>query len=164
MKTLPIGADKKDIIRLLIEWTELLAQEKYSDAFHMFQAYSHEWEWTPELLEAAVFTYGVPMYATREEAKKELGYSDCKVTSLLENPDKDTILEHIDIHFYDFPVTQEIAKSWDVAEIDYENIIGDVHYFDVPIDGKMSDLTAIFYIKKIDPQHITLSFKDLHMM
>ena len=38
MKTLPITAGKDEIRELVIEWNELLAQEKYREAFEMFIA------------------------------------------------------------------------------------------------------------------------------
>ena len=96
MKTLPITASKEEIRELVIEWNELLAQEKYKEAFEMFPAENNELDWTPELLESAVYTYGCPGY-TREEAEREFGSSDYKVTSILENLDKDKIIESIDI-------------------------------------------------------------------
>ena len=96
MRTLPITASKEEIRELVIEWNELLAQEKYKEAFEMFPAENNELDWTPELLESAVYTYGCPGY-TREEAEREFGSSDYKVTSILENPDKDKIIESIDI-------------------------------------------------------------------
>ncbi len=55
-----------------------------------------ELHWTPELLEFAVYTYGCPSY-TREEAEEKFGFSDYKVTSILENPNKDKIIDSIDI-------------------------------------------------------------------
>ena len=39
-----------------------------------------------------------------------------------------------------------------------------VHYDNVPLDGKPSDLTARFHIKKIEGGHITLEFLDIHVM
>ena len=77
MKTLPITASKEEIRELVIEWNELLAQEKYKEAFEMFPAENNELDWTPELLESAVYTYGCPGY-TREEAEREFGSSDYK--------------------------------------------------------------------------------------
>lgn len=71
MKTLPITASNEEIKELVIEWNELLAQEKYKEAFEMFLIDENsELNWTPELLESAVYTYGCPGY-TREEAEKE---------------------------------------------------------------------------------------------
>ena len=92
MRTLPITADKEEIRELVIEWNELLAQEKYREAMEMFMlAEDNELDRTPELLESAVYGYGCSDY-TREEAEKEFGSSDYKVTSILENPDREKLL------------------------------------------------------------------------
>ena len=51
-----------------------------------------EWIWTPERLEAAVFTYGQPWYS-KEDMKQLYGLDypvDSKVTSLLTDSDKET--------------------------------------------------------------------------
>lgn len=149
MKTLPITASKEEIRELVIEWNELLAQEKYKEAFEMFPAENNELDWTPELLESAVYTYGCPGY-TREEAEREFGSSDYKVTSILENPDKDKIIESIDISFdYGWMGKNDIAV---------------IHYDHVPLNGVMSDLTARFFVRKVTDDKITLVFIDLHVM
>lgn len=161
MKTLPINASKEDIINLLIEWTELLSKENYIDAFNLFPSYDGDFNWTPELLESAVFTYGCPGL-TREEAEIRFGSADYKITSFLENPHQDEIMKSIEFHY--FTVTPEIAQKQCLLNTDYENIIGDIHYFNVPLNGELSDLTARFYIKKVGEHSMTLSFKDLHVM
>ena len=149
MKTLPITASKEEIRELVIEWNELLAQEKYREAFEMFPAENNELDWTPELLESAVYTYGCPGY-TREEAEREFGSSDYKVTSILENPDKDKIIESIDI-------------SSDYGWMG-KNDIAVIHYDHVPLNGVMSDLTARFFVRKVTDDKLTLVFIDLHVM
>ena len=149
MKTLPITASKEEIRELVIEWNELLAQEKYKEAFEMFPAENNELDWTPELLESAVYTYGCPGY-TREEAEREFGSSDYKVTSILENPDKDKIIESIDI-------------SSDYGWMG-KNDIAVIHYDHVPLNGVMSDLTTRFFVRKVTDDKLTLVFIDLHVM
>lgn len=161
IRTLPLSAENAEIIKLLIEWTELLAKENYEEALEMFQQYNHELDWTPELLESAVYGYGCPGY-TREEAEREFGSSDYRITSLLENPERDEILMHIDIDYE--TVAAEGARMRCLTGTDYENTIGYVHYDDVPLNGERSDLTAIFHIKKLDEKNMTLSFYDLHVM
>ena len=150
MKILPVTASKEEIRELVIAWNELLAQEKYTEALEMFLLdEKNELDWTPELLESAVYTYGVPGY-TREEAEREFGSADYKVTSILENPDKDKIIESIDISSdYGW-----MGKS-DIAVIHYDN---------VPLNGEMSDLTARFFFFYINDDEITLAFIDLHVM
>ncbi len=150
MRTLPISATNDEIKELVIEWNELLAHEKYEEAFEMFQLdEGNELDWTPELLESAVFSYGCPGY-TRKEIEEMFGSADYKVTSILDNPDKDKIIDSIDI-------------SSDFKWMG-ENDIAVIHYDNVPLNGKMSDLTARFFVRKIDEQNITLAFIDLHVM
>lgn len=150
MKTLPITAGKEEIKELVIEWSELLAREKYQEALDMFLLdENNELEWTPELLESAVYTYGCPGL-TREEAEKEFGSADYKVTSILENPDKDKIIESIDISSnYGWMGKNDIAV---------------IHYDNVPLNGMLSDLTDRFFLRKIDDNTLTLAFMDLHVM
>ncbi|MBP3460427.1 MAG: hypothetical protein J6K58_14585 [Lachnospiraceae bacterium] len=174
MKTLPISAGKEEIKNLVIQWIELLAQEKYSEALD-FILYDNTqeidgkiWIWTPERLEAAVFTYGQPWY-TKEDMKRLYGMDypvDRKVTSILNSPDKEDLLEDIEvsIEFFDNVISFEKAKMWGISGLDYKNIIGEILFDGVPIDGERSDLTALFWIKKVNENDITLLFHDLHMM
>lgn len=148
MKTLPINASKEEIKSLVIEWNELLSQEKYKEALDMFLIDESN-EWTPELLESAVFSYGCPGL-TREEAEKEFGSADYKVTSILENPDREKIIDSIDI-------------SSDFGWLGKEDIAV-IHYDNVPLNGEMSDLTARFFVRRINDDRLTLAFMDLHVM
>lgn len=150
METLPITASQEEIRALVIEWNELLAQEKYKEALEMFLiAENYELDWTPELLESAVYTYGCPGY-TREEAEKEFGSADYKVTSIWENPHRDKIIESIDVSSdYGWMGKDDIAV---------------IHYDNVPLNGEMSDLTAQFFVRKVNENEITLAFIDMYVM
>ena len=57
-----------------------------------------------------------------------------------------------------------MARTWGITGLDYENIIGDVLFGNVPLDGKASDLSALFWIVKVDEKNITLIFRELHVM
>ena len=150
MKTLPITASQEEIRALVIEWNELLAQEKYKEALEMFLlAEISELDWTPELLESDVYGYGCPGY-TREEAEKEFGSADYKVTSIWENPDREKIINSIDI-------------SSDFAWMGKDDIAV-IHYDKVPVNGEMSDLTARFFVRKVNDNEITLAFIDMYVM
>lgn len=39
-----------------------------------------------------------------------------------------------------------------------------VRYFNIPLNGEMSDLTGIFYLRKLSETSMTLEFHDLHVM
>ncbi len=72
------------------------------------------------------------------------------MTSILTNPDKDKIIDSIDI-------------SSDFGWMGKDDIAV-IHYDNVPLNGKMSDLTARFFVRKINDKEITLVFIDLHVM
>jgi len=174
MKTVPIGAGREGIQSLVVEWLELLAQERYAQALDLLLYDNTQtiddapWVWTPERLEAAVYTYGMPWF-TKEDIKREYGANtpvDYKVTSVLNAPDRDELLEDIgtSVEFFDKAVTEEKARLWGITELDYPNIIGEVLFDGVPLDGERSDLTALFWIQRVDEENMTLVFRDLHMM
>ena len=172
LRTLPVNAGEAEIKNLVVEWLELLAQENYSEALELIlydntqEVDGKLWVWTPQKLEASVFTYGTPWF-TKEEMKQLYG-ADCKVdyklTSVLANPNKDKWLEKIDIDIYDDAVSYEMAKTWGITKLDYQNIIGDVICDCVLLDGEISDLSALFWIQKVDDKNITLIFRDLHVL
>ena len=148
MRTLPINAEDQEIIALLEEWTELLAQEKYAEALDMLSP-DPEQCWTPELLESDVYGYGCPGY-TREEAAREFGRADYKITSLRSSPCYEQILQNIDI--------ERFAPKFRPEQL------GIVYYENVPLNGEMSDLTGIFFLKKVSDTSMALEFHDLHVM
>lgn len=149
MRTLSIYASDEEIKNLIIEWNELLAVEKYEEALSLFHSDNLEVEWTPNLLEQAIYGYGIIGY-TREEIKEMFGPEDYKITSIIDNKEKEKIINSI-----------EVTRDWNFKD---ENIIGMVHYDCVPLNGELSDLTARFYIERIDESNITLKFLDLHVM
>lgn len=150
LRTLPADAGDVELIELLIEWTEFLAQERYQEALELFLTDENaELKWTPKLLESAVYGYGCPGY-TREEAAEEFGSADYKVTSLLDCPDKEEIITGIDISSdYEWMGRDDIAV---------------IHYGNVPLNGKGSDLTAIFFVRRLCGGELTLAFVDLHVL
>lgn len=171
MKILPMGAGEEAIRALVLEWSELLAQEKYQEALDLIlyentrKVDREVWVWTPQRLEAAVYSYGMP-WMTREEVEREFGKgsADYKVSSLLHSPNKKELSEEVKISVDYYTLTWEQAKMRCLEETDYENVIGDVLYDGVPLNDKTSDLTAIFLLKKVDGEHMTLCFDDLHVM
>ena len=174
MKTLSVDANQEELTNLVIEWIELLAQENYAKALD-FILYDNTqevdgkiWKWTPERLEASVYTCGLPWYS-KDEMRQLYGVDypvDGKVTSILNRQDKEVWLDGdlISIHKFDGVISSQQAELWGISHLDYQNIIGEIMFDGVPIDGKRSDLTALFWIKKLDSNQITLIFRDLHMM
>ena len=150
LRTLPAGAGREEIIGLLEEWTELLAEEKYGEALSMFLIDTNTGDWTPELLESAVYGYGCPGY-TREEAAREFGRAGYKITSLKSSPYREEI--HRAIHI-----------SSDRRWMGRDDTAAVIDYGKVPLNGEPSDLTAQFFLRKLDDQTAALTFIDLHVM
>jgi len=148
MITFPINCPDEDIRKVVVEWSELLAKDKYEEALSMFlhTSESFGFEWTANDLEDWISNYGC--------ARKDFDSEEYrKVTSLFEQPDNETF----------------IRKAIDVDRenmygLDPKHYVGMVHYNDVPLDGKPSDLTARFHIKKVDSTRLTLEFLDIHVM
>ena len=78
----------------------------------------------------------------------------------MSSPYKDEVLEAIKIEY--FTLTQEQGKAMLLK--DYENVIGDIHYDKFLLNGKISDLTARFWLKKWEEDRMVLVFQDLHVM
>ncbi|WP_160679751.1 hypothetical protein [Clostridium sp. C8-1-8] len=149
MRTLRTDVSDGEIRNMVIQWNELLANEKYEEALYMFLSDNSEVEWTPDLLEQAIYGYGVVGY-TREEIKEMFGPEDYKITSIHDNKEKDKIINSI-----------EVSRDCNFKD---KRIIGSVHYDCIPLNGQLSDLTARFYIKKMDDNNLTLEFLNLHVM
>lgn len=162
MKILQLPPNKNKIINLLIEWTELIVEEKYQQAIDMFLVDEFE-NYNAKILEQAVYTYGVVGY-TKEEALKKYGYLN-KATSILKSPHKDYIINNsIRIDIYDEDTIGEGAINDYILFLGKNKIIGFIDYDDFLLNGKMSDLTARFYIKKLNEKEYTLIFQDLHVL
>lgn len=171
MKTLSINVNNEELLSLIVEWNELLAQEKYAEAIDLIiydntqDIDGNVWIWTPEKPKAAVFTYGMPWFS-REQIEEQFGAgsADYKVTTLLpvsENKLRDEF--ELSIEYFDDAITPDRAKLWGISKLDYENIIGEILY-NIPLNGTVSDLTAMFWIVKVNETEITLLFRDLHVM
>jgi hypothetical protein len=152
MRTLPIDASVDDIRNLVVEWNELLAQRRYRDALELFPFSTDEFDWTPEVLENVISGYGV--FDMDRQQKLEMlahhGVPQFAISTLAGRPDKDQILARMDV------------DRWDNGPDD--DVIGDVHYFEVPLSGFRSDLTARFNIKRVGSDRLTLEFYDIHVM
>jgi hypothetical protein len=56
MRTLAIDASDDEIRSLVVEWHELLAQRRYSEALELLPHSTIEVDWTPELLDEVITT------------------------------------------------------------------------------------------------------------
>jgi len=148
MTTFTLKCSEEEIRKAVVEWSELLAQGKYAEALAMFlhTSESFGFAWTPEHLEDWVSNYGC--------ARKDYdGGKYHKVTSLFAQPNSEQFIREA------IKVNLEGLQSPNP-----KGDVGDVHYDDVPLDGKRSDLTARFRIKKVGADALALEFLDIHVM
>ena len=145
MKTFHMNATDDEIKAIVVEWSELLAEGRFAEALAMFPSSNAEMEWTPELLEYWISNYGCP--------EPYPGDRKHTLTSLsaLDNAEE-IIRDRIDV------------DRENLYGLSPEHYVGMVHYDDVPLDGKPSDLTARFHIKKVGSERIALEFLDIHVM
>jgi hypothetical protein len=154
MQVLPIAATDDEIRALVVEWSELLAQRRYSDALAPLPHSTEEVDWTPDLLEEVISNYGV-LNGDKESTDHLLAYhrvSSFEITTLLGRPDSAEIIANIDVN------------REDLFGLDPKQYLGMVRYGDVPLSGFRSDLTARFHIKRFGTDQLTLEFRDLHVM
>ncbi len=107
---------------------------------------SFGFEWTPGHLEDWISNYGC--------ARKDYDSGEYrKVSSLFEQPDSEQFIRN----------AIDVDRNY-LYGLDPERYVGMVHYDDVPLDGKPSDLTARIQIMRVEPAAITLEFLDIHVM
>lgn len=155
MRKLPRSCSDDEIKALVVEWSELLAEERYEEALNMFLHSDEEWTWTGDLLRKTVEGYGVLDPEPRSHAwqLEDWGVDRFVVTSLVDRPDRDQV------------IANSIKVNRDkLYGLNPETYLGMVHYDDVPLCGGVSDLTARFHIKRVGADELTLEFLDLHVM
>ncbi len=155
MRVLQIDAQDIEIKNLVVEWNELLANERYQDALNMFPYSSEETEWTAALLKECINGYGVidGDEETLQFMLEEYEVDEFKISSILARDDSEKVIrDSIDV------------DRENTYGLDPNGYIGMVHFHDVPLSGYLSDLTARFHIKKINEREITLEFLDVHVM
>jgi hypothetical protein len=141
MIRLSLQATNAEILDTVRDWVELLAQERYNEAFQMLYHPENDY-WTAELIRTVVANYG-----SIEPLK---GGSTYRVTSLTDR----SLTQHPNPY-------QNVWRYGDNAQRD-KNHIGDVH-FGLPLNGEWSDLTAIFNIVRLNDT-LTLQLDDIHVL
>jgi hypothetical protein len=155
IRTLPLNASDEDIKALVVEWSELLAQKRFQEAFEMFLHCDRELTWTPSLMEETIAGYGVADIdpKTRAVMLENWGVEQFEITTLLGRADRDEIINN------------KIAVDREhLFGLEPESYLGMIHFDDVPLSGYRSDLTARFHIKRVGSDRLTLEFLDIHVM
>jgi len=136
MIVLPKDATDEDIINVVRDFVNLLAKERYVEAFEMMYRNSKD-EMSPELIKRLIEGYGF------DESVKDV----FRVTSLEEMKNQEP----------------EFQIDWlESVKGEKPREIGIIHY-DLPINGEWSDLTAIFDVYELE-NGIALSLYDIHIL
>ena len=133
-------ASDEDILDAVRAWVRLLAAERYEEAYQ----YTYQdpyFEWSPDLIKDVIYRYGLP-YIDGEEV--------FKVTPL-ELAVENNGAPHAEIFFH-MPRKHRITETLVVAEI----------WFDLPLNGVWSDLTATFNVLFM-PDCVSLELQEIHM-
>ena len=136
MIVLPKDATDEDIINVVRDFVNLLAKERYVEAFEMMYRNSKD-EMSPELIKRLIEGYGF------DESVKDV----FRVASLEKMKNQEP----------------EFQIDWlESVKGEKPRDIGTIHY-DLPINGEWSDLTAIFDVYELE-NGIALSLYDIHVL
>lgn len=140
MIILPLNALEEQILEVARKWTDALSREDYEAAFAMTD-HNPYYEWTPELMKAVVQGYGLP--DPRRDGKI------FRVTPI------ESASGHLPLH--EVTYFEEPRLVNDTGQM----VIGEV-WFDLPLNGEWSDLTATFEIRR-NKEHIVLVLNEIHV-
>jgi hypothetical protein len=154
-RTVPSDASDNALREIVVEWSELLAQERYAEALDLCPPSDKYLPWDADLLQKAVRGYGIPDSDPEvvEMMLEDWGVDSFVVSSLAERLDRDEIVRD------GIRIDREHHFGLDPA-----HYAGMVHYHDVPVSGYRSDLTAQFHIKRVGPDRLMLEFLAMHVM
>jgi hypothetical protein len=135
VELLPKNSTENDIINLIGEFVNLLAEEKYVEAFELtYHTFDHM---SPGWIKKLIEGYGI------DEPADEV----FRVTSLEKMKNQSP---RIYFYWYDSIDDDEISRE-----------IGCVEYF-LPINGEWSDLMATFYVHELE-SGVALSIYNIHV-
>jgi hypothetical protein len=138
MIKLPQHATDQQILDVIRDWVELLAQNHYEDAFQMLKHDASK-DWSPELIRTVISNYGFI-----EPRKDEKVF---RVTSIKEKPTGKPY--------------QEV--DWYGDDPDRPRQYLGMVLFNLPLNGEWSDVTAVFDIVEED-DHLALELDDIHVL
>lgn len=187
VKQLPLEATDEDILAAARGWLDLLAEERYQEAFDYLHHLPEE-HLTPTRLAYMIQNYGDLPYTEEERVKwaefmsqrdkrpleswlEQFGrrrQTVYKVTPLdqLPPPEEHTNMEVYRIRPVSDAETQDLLSRFPrVSSSDLEpdpNLLARVDY-DLPLNGEWSDLTAQFLVYRVDDS-LALVLQDLHVL
>ena len=145
--TLPGSASDQEILDLARRWVDLLAQDRYEEAWALTAhwAYPDSAGWSPPLMRATVAGYG---HADRTDGRTHHRVTPFATASGGPKPRHEVTRWH--------PATRSHA-----GRADPNQSIAEV-WFDLPLDGGWSDLTATFDVVLRDGR-LLLVLDDIHV-
>lgn len=163
MKMLPADVDDEGLLRAVGEWVQLLAEDRYQDAYDFLYHL-----WMPVLpnneLSADDIRDILADYIRDSAANSGWGEPHLiKVTPVeMMLPGDDP--SHQEVTRYEVP--QE--RAWDAILVRFGGVpsgassVGDIHY-DIPLNSTWSDLTAIFNVVLYE-EAIVLALESMHVL
>jgi hypothetical protein len=131
---LSINSTDEEILNHIEEWVSDLAAEDYVLAYKRTK-HDPYYEWTPELIKKVINGYGLPEPHPSGETFKVTPVKEAK---------GETPRQEVDRGPYD------------------GNRFGYV-YYDLPLNGEWSDLTASFRLEKQD-KNLVITLEEIHVM
>jgi hypothetical protein len=125
MITLPANATDEEILDVVRKWASALARQDYEAAFAM-TTHDPYYRWTPDLIKAVIQGYGLP--EPRWDGKI---FQVTPIETAVGGPPPRHEVEY-------FEQPRPISETGQMA-------VGEV-WFDLPLNGEWSDLTATFEI------------------
>jgi len=133
-----------DLENAIHVWLDLLGDENYKEAYE-FTFHDPYYQWTPELLEKVINGYGLPYENDRIPIYKVTTWS-----TAISEPDRKYYKE---FNLFDKPGVYSNQGFVEMGEI----------YYDLPIEGAWSDLTATFKILQ-SADFTTLELNEIHVL
>ncbi len=141
MILLPINASDEQLLELVRSWATLLANEDYRAAFELTD-HDPYYRWTPELIQTVVQNYG-----SVEPLVDRAMFKVSPLDSAVGGPTP----------------RQEVQRFENPRRLGGERlpVLGNI-WFDLPLNGEWSDLTATFEIQESE-DGVSLVLNDIHV-
>jgi hypothetical protein len=139
---LALDATPTEILIAVEAWVKLLEQEDYPKAY-VYTEHDEYYQWTPDLIKEVIYGYGLPEPHPSGEV--------FKVTAVEAASTEDRKPSQ-EVNYNEEPLPYQEKEA---------EIIGQVWY-DLPLNGEWSDLTATFQIVKREA-YLTLELAEIHV-
>ena len=139
MISIPINATDAEVLDVVTDWVDLLADGDFVEAQSLLIQDGAERDWPPSLVASVIGSYEFPPSVGSGEKSRVTRVRDARVVDIEPRPS---------------------VSRWNKGG--RQGVIGDVH-FDLPINGIWSDLTAIFSLRQLDDR-IAIELYDIHVL